>query len=150
MDADANMGANNLRHNKRGPFKTSTGRSRVMDRSRHVAYRRRGYAMEITVSRGVTDHEMETLIGKLSAHRISSQHADLILIASSRKNLGDLDRIDMEKLRERIYKELQKRATIGLLLQDRITKGILHKGYSHSMTFKEDSRNFLKSALFAK
>jgi hypothetical protein len=150
MDADANMGANNLRHTRRGPFKTSTGRSRVMDRSRHVAYRRRGHAMEITVRRGVTDYEMETLIGKLSAHRISSQHADLFLIASSRKNLGDLDRIDMGKLRDRIYTELQKRATIGLLLQDRISKGILHKGYSHSMTFRENTSNLLKSALFAK
>lgn len=151
MDADANMGANNLRHNsKRGPFKTSTGRSRVMDRSRHVAYRRRGHAMEITIRRGVTEYEMETLIGKLSAHRMGSQHADLYLISGSRKKMGDLDRINMEKLRDMLYKELQKRATIGLLIQDMITKGILHKGYSHSMTFKNENRKFFNSSVFAK
>ena len=83
---------------------------------------------------------METLIGKLSAHRIASQRADLYLISGSRKKLGDLDRIDMEKLRDKIYQELDKRATIGLLLQDVYTKGLLHKGYSHSMSFKENNK----------
>ena len=141
MDADANMGAQNLRvRSRRGPFRTSTGRSRVMDRTAHVAYRRRGHAIEIAVRRGVTDSEMETLIGKLSAHRIASQKADLYLIIGSRKKMGDLDRIDMEKLRDKIYRELEKRATIGLLLQDVHTKGLLHKGYSHSMSFKENNK----------
>ena len=142
------MGAQNLRErSRRGPFRTSTGRSRVMDRTAHVAYRRRGHAMEITVRRGITDSEMETLIGKLSAHRIASQRADLYLISGSRKKMGDLDRIDMEKLRTKIYAELQKRPTIGLLVQDVHTKGLLHKGYSHSMTFKENNRKMLQGLL---
>lgn len=148
LDADSNMGAQNLRErSRRGPFRTSTGRSRVMDRTAHVAYRRRGHAMEITVRRGITDSEMETLIGKLSAHRIASQRADLYLISGSRKKMGDLDRIDMEKLRTKIYAELQKRPTIGLLVQDVHTKGLLHKGYSHSMTFKENNRKMLQGLL---
>ena len=135
MDADSNMGAQNLRErSRRGPFKRSTGRSRVMDRTAHVSYRRRGHALEITVRRGVTSSEMETLIGKIAAHRLSSSKT------GSRKKMGSLDRVDMEKLREKIYKELGKRPTIGLLLQDVHGKGILHKGYSHSMNFTKNNR----------
>ena len=141
LDADANMGAQNLRmRSRRGPFKGSSGRSRIMDSSAHVSYRRRGLAMEITVRRGITDTEMDNLIGKLSAHRITSRESYLFLISGSRKKLGSIDRINMEKLREKIYDELDKRATIGLLLQDVHSKGLLHTGYSHSMSFKENNR----------
>jgi hypothetical protein len=141
MDADANMGAQNLRErSRRGPFRQSSGRSRVMNRSAHVAYRRRGHAIEITVRRGITDGEMETLIGKLSAHRMSTSKTDLYIITSSRKKFGALSRIDMEKLRDKIYRELGKRPTIGLLMQDVHGKGVLHKGYSHSMNFVEDNK----------
>jgi len=149
LDADSNMGAQNLRErSRRGPFKASSGRSRVMGRSAHVSYRRRGHALEITVRRGVTDSEMSTLIGKLNAHRISSYKSILILISGSRKKLGTLDRIDMEKLREKIYQQLDKRPTIGLLLQDVQTEGVLHKGYSHSMNFAKDAQ--VLQRLFAK
>ena len=42
LDADANMGAQNLRERSRkGPFRSSKGRSRVMNRTAHVTYRRR-------------------------------------------------------------------------------------------------------------
>lgn len=149
LDADSNMGAQNLRErSRRGPFKASSGRSRVMGRSAHVSYRRRGHALEITVRRGVTDSEMSTLIGKLNAHRISSYKSILILISGSRKKLGTLDRIDMEKLREKIYQQLDKRPTIGLLVQDVQTEGVLHKGYSHSMNFAKDAQ--VLQRLFAK
>jgi hypothetical protein len=150
LDADANMGAQNLRQrSRRGPFRQSTGRSRVMDRSAHVAYRRRGHTLEITIRRGVTEYEIEVLIGKLSSHRMASQRADLYIISSSRKKLGDLDRIDMSKLRTMIDNELKKRATIGLLVQDCYTKGLLHKGYSHSMDFTRQNLDMMKSSLFA-
>ena len=115
-----------------------------MDRTAHVAYRRRGHAIEITVRRGITDSEMETLLGKISAHRVSSSKTDLYIITGSRKKMGSLDRIDMEKLRDKIYAELGKRATVGLLLQDVHGKGILHKGYSHSMTFTDKNRALKK------
>lgn len=150
LDADANMGAQNLRQrSRRGPFRQSTGRSRVMDRSAHVAYRRRGHALEITIRRGVTEYEIDVLIGKLSSHRMASQRADLYIISSSRKKLGDLDRIDMSKLRRMIDNELKKRATIGLLVQDCYTKGLLHKGYSHSMDFTRQNLDMMQGALFA-
>jgi hypothetical protein len=56
----------------------------------------------------------------------------------------------MDKLRLKIEKELTKRATIGILIQDNVSKGILHKGYSYSMDFKNDMKDMLGSALFAR
>ena len=136
LDADSNMGAQNLRERSRkGPFRNSSGRSRVMNRSAHVTYRRRGHAMEITVRRGVTNYELEVLIGKICSHRITAGDCVLFLIAGSKKKMGSLDRIDMEKLRIKIEDELSKRATIGILLQDVSRKGILHKGDAHTTQF---------------
>jgi len=144
MDADSNMGAQNLRmRSRRGPFRASKGRSRIMDRSAHVSYRRRGHAIEITVRRGINDQEMDNLIGKLSAHRIASQQAILYILSTRRKKMGTLDRIDMEKLRFHIHEELDKRATIGLLVQDVYTKGHLHTGFSHSRTSKSNNKMLL-------
>jgi len=151
LDADANMGAQNLRMRaRRGPFRTSTGRSRIMGSSAHVSYRRRGYTIEITVRRGVTGTEMDVLISKLCAHRMASQEATVFLINGTRKKMGTLDRIDMEKLRSKIEKELTKRATIGILIQDSVSKGILHKGYSYSMEFQNDMKGLKGAALFAR
>jgi hypothetical protein len=142
MDADANMGAKKLREqSRRGPFKSSTGRSRVMDRSAHVAYRRRLRALEITISRGVTMHEMDTLIGKLGAHRLATHGSFLFMIkGNSRKKLGALDRIDLRKLRDQIEECLDKYRVCGLLVQDTQERGTMHKGYSHGMEMKENFR----------
>ena len=139
LDADANMGAQNLRERSRkGPFRSSKGRSRVMNRTAHVTYRRRRNAMEITVRRGIIDYEMSTLIGKICTHRLSAGDSILFLISGSRKKMGRLDRIDMEKLRSKIL-ELRKRATIGILLQDVTRKGLLHKGEMHTTEFAEQT-----------
>jgi len=144
MDADSNMGAQNLRmSSRRGPFRASKGRSRIMDRSAHVSYRRRGHTIEITVRRGISEQEMDNLIGKLSAHRIASQQAILYILSTRRKKMGTLDRIDMKKLRSHIYDELDKRATIGLLVQDVYTKGLLHTGFSHSRMSKSNNKMLL-------
>ena len=147
MDADSNMGAKDLRKmSRKGPFKTRSGRSRVMDRSAHVIYRRRGFALEITVRRGITEHEMETLIGKLSAHRFSSRGALLFLtLGGSRKNLGHLDRVNMVKLENMIDREVNKRGTIGITIQDTKMKGALHKGHTYSMDQKERLRDMAKN-----
>ena len=142
MDADANMGAKKLREqSRRGPFKSSTGRSRVMDRSAHVAYRRRLRALEITISRGVTLHEMDTLIGKLGAHRLATHGSFLFIIkGTSRKKVGALDRIDLRKLRDKIHECLDKHRACGLLVQDTQERGTMHKAYSHGMEMKENFR----------
>ena len=142
LDADANMGAKRLvERSRRGPFKSSSGPSRLMDRSAHVSYRRRGRTLEITVSRGVTEHEMETLLGKLGAHRIGTNGSLLFVIkGGSRKKFGSLDRVDMSKLRDMLYKCLEKYRVAGLLVVDTKERGTLHKGYSHSMGMKEAYR----------
>jgi len=117
MDADANMGAKTLREqSRRGPFKASSGRSRVLDRSAHVSYRRRGKALEITIRRGVTEYELDTLIGKLGAHRVGSHNAFLYIIkGNSKKKIGVLDRIDLTKLRDKIEECLITFRVVGLL-----------------------------------
>ena len=149
MDADSNMGAHKLaERSRKGPFKHSTGRSRVMAQSRNVTYNRRGHRLEITIRRSVTEHEMDTLIGKLSAHRLASLDCHLFLIASSKKKMDSLDRIDMEKLRKKIYDLLTKRATIGLLLVDVVQKGLLHKGFSHSSGFQKKIKRVFGGPLF--
>ena len=151
MDADSNMGARHLeQRSRRGPFKRQPyGRSRVMDASAHVKYRRRGRAFEITVKRGITDYELDTLIAKLSAHRLATHGSFLFLIkGGSKKKLGNIDRINMEKLRRKIDDCLSKYKVIGLLLQDTAEPGVLHRGYSHSATSKEAYRNLLESRTF--
>jgi len=149
MDADANMGAQSLREqSRRGPFKRSSGRSRIMDRSAHVAYRRRRGAIEITISRGITNHELDTLIAKLGAHRLSTRSAFLYLIkGNSKKLVARLDKVNLEKFRDKIHDCLSKYSTIGLLVQDTFQKGALHKGFSHGMEMKEQMRQM--PALFA-
>ena len=151
MDADANMGAQRLaERSRKGPFKHSTGRSRVMGQSRHVSYRRRGHNLEITVRRGVTDQEMNKLINKLSAHRMSAIETLLYIIASSKKKMGSLDKIDLEKLRLKIYDLLLKRATIGLLIVDIKQRGLLHRGESHTRAADEENERIFGGALFKK
>jgi len=149
MDADSNMGAQRLtRASRRGPFKQSSGRSRVMDRSAHVSYRRRGPSLEITISRGVTEHEMDTLMGKLNAHRLATHESILFFISGKRLKLGNIDRVDLDKLRQKIFDTLLKRRQVGLQIVDTKTKGILHRGYAHNMTSKEAYRGLLESRTF--
>jgi len=57
--------------------------------------------------------------------------------------------VNMQNLQTRIYKELDKRATVGLLVQDLHSKGLLHKGFSHSMTSKENARQMHNSVFAA-
>ena len=142
MDADANMGAKTLlQRSKRGPFKRSSGRSRMMSKTAHVSYRRRNGALEITVRRGVTEQEMGTLIAKLGAHRLSTRNAYLYIIkGGSKKKIAALAQVKLEKLRMKIYDCLDKYSTIGLLVQDTYEKGALHKGYSHGMEMVDAMR----------
>ena len=142
MDADANMGARKLRErSRRGPFKASSGRSRVMDRSAHVTYRRRGPALEITVRRGVTDYELDTLLAKLGSHRMSTIDSILYIIKGNKKmKLGKLDRVDLNKLHIKLNECLDKYSVVGLLVQDTVHRGTLHKAHTHGMRFKENLR----------
>ena len=141
MDADSNMGAKRFTEaSRRGPFKQSSGRSRIMDRSAHVSYRKRGHALEITISRGVTSYEMDTLIGKLGAHRLSTVKTHLFLIDGKKKKLWLLDHVSLEKLRDKIHTTLDKKRQLGLELCDERERGILHKPDGHKRDMKESMR----------
>ena len=139
LDADANMGAKKLLARRKGPFKASRGPSRIMDRSAHVMYRRRGHTIEITIRRGITDKEFDILIGKLKAHRMGAMSSVLYIILRQKKKLGHIDKIDYEKLRMKISNELEKKATIGLLLVDTKGKGPLQVGDYHTFDGKTHS-----------
>ena len=142
MSADSNMGAKKL-HARRGPFKHSggSGRSRIMDRSAHVSYRRRGMTLEITIRRNVTEYELDTVFAKLGAHRIGSHGALLFIIKGrSEKKLGSLDRVDFSKLRDMVYDCLKTYGVAGILVVDTVRRGALHKGYTHGMEMKESLR----------
>ena len=142
MSADSNMGAKKL-HARRGPFKNSggSGRSRIMDRSAHVSYRRRGMTLEITIRRNVSEYELDTVFAKLGAHRIGSHGALLFIIKGrSEKKLGSIDRVDFSKLRDMVYDCLKTYGVAGILVQDTVRRGALHKGYTHGMEMKESFR----------
>ena len=135
MDADSNMGAKRLRErSRRGPFKTSSGRSTILSHSAHVLYRQRGNGIEITVRRGVTDKELDTLMSKLSAHAVGKVNSYLYIIRGGRrKKIGIIGKVSLIKLRQRIEDALDKYRSVGLLLQDLITKGLMHKSDTHTM-----------------
>ena len=143
MDADSNMGATELLNSsRRGPFKHRTGSSRIMDRSAHVTYRRRGHSLEITVIRGVTMYEMDTLIGKLGAHRVSTSNTHIFIVDGKRRKLGNIDRVDLEKLRTMIEDVLRKRRKVGILLTDTKEHGILHNKTGHARSMKAHMRQY--------
>jgi len=142
MDADSNMGARRmLDSGRRGPFRASSGSSRIMDRSAHVLYRRRGHSIEITVLRGVTSYELDTLIGKLGAHRLSTTRTHLFFFDGKKQKLGLLDQVDLEKLRDQIHKALQKRRQIGIEISDEKDRGIMHKPGGHKRAMKASMRS---------
>ena len=136
MDADANMGAKKVMK-KQGPFKGQSGDSYVMERSAHTSFRRRGNGIEITVRRGVSGMEVEKLIGRLAAHRMSVHTTFVYLIeGSKRRKLGRLSEIDLEKLKAKIYTLLTKRPHLGIHLVDEADTGVLHAPgiYKRKMT----------------
>ena len=142
MDADSNLGAKRmLDAGRRGPFRNSSGASRVMDRSAHISYRRRGHSIEITILRGVTSYELDTLVGKISAHRLSTVQTTLFFVDGKKRKLGNLDRVDLEKLRDKIRKALEKRRQVGLELSDLRDRGILHKAAGHKRAMKANMRS---------
>ena len=142
MDADSNMGATRMQDSgRRGPFKGSSGVSRIMDRSAHVLYRRRGHCIEITVHRGASTYELDTLVGKLGAHRLSTVKSHLFFIDGRKKNLGSLDQVDLEKLRTKIDKALDKKRQIGISICDEMQRGIMHKADGHKRAMKASMRS---------
>lgn len=146
-DADANMGNKALLEGSRsGPFRSSTGPSRVMDRSAHVLYRRRGPTIEITVKRGVTSYELDTLTGKLAAHRLSTHDTHVFFVDGRRRKIGKLIDVNLQALRSMITETLVKRTQVGIEITDERKQGILHKPTGHTRRTKYNMRHKKKFA----
>ena len=121
---------------RRGPFRKRKGRSRIMSRTAHVEIRKRYLNLEITVNRGVTLQELNTLVGRLGLHRLSTRETIIYLVVAGRKrSLGYLDTIDLDVLAREVKAELQKRRTVGILLLDKTLGGALHRPEAHSGRF---------------
>jgi hypothetical protein len=130
-----------------GNLVQAQARSRVMKRSAHVTYRRRGYSLEITVQPGVSTHELDLLLGKLGAHRISTTDSHVSLVGPKRRSLaarkaglqvgsahlGLLARLDLDKFRRKL-EILLETGWVRIVIVDK-HKGILQKpsGYSRVM-----------------
>jgi len=124
---DANMG-----RKKSGPFKHMKGSSLVMDRSRHTSVRKRHDSLEITIRRGVSTYELDSILARLTAHRLGVHSTWVYLLEGSKRyNLGKLAVIDFAKLRKKIQKLLKKRASIGLHLIDEDSMGAMHRHTLH-------------------
>jgi hypothetical protein len=128
IQADANMGMRSLESNaRRGPFSNMEGSYRTMARSAKVVYKVRNKVIQITVQRGVHRTELDVLIGKLGAHRMSTSDTEIYIIANRKKTkLGLLSRISLGDLRRTIQKNLVKFRTVGIALHDR-KPGALHR-----------------------
>ena len=141
LTADANMGAKALRKKRKGPFKSENGSSRIMSKSTHITMRRRHHTIEITIRRGVTDHEIELLLGRLVAHRVSTHESHVFLVDTRRRKIGKLHNIDMQKLKKQIFESLVKRASIGLHVVDNSTGGALQKPHVYEYGMQDFVRS---------
>jgi len=129
MTTDANMGA---KRKIKGPFKKERGRSLVMHRSRHTSVRKRNGALEFTIRRGVTAAEVDSVIARLTSHRMSVHSTWVYLLDGPRRlKLGKLATIDLDKLRAKLFTILAKRPHVGLHIVDEDEEGALHKHRAH-------------------
>ena len=143
VDGDINEGQRVLvEKSKRGPFRTATGASTVMDRSTHITYRKRGGAFEITVRRGAVNAEVQQLMSKLSMHRMSVHGSHVVIIKGTKRfRLGPLSEINLRYLRELIEECLDQYGTCGLEITEvQAGHGALYKPGAHSARFKSKAR----------
>ena len=125
LTSDSNMGAK-----KRG-VKASRGRNRVMSRSTNTMIRRRSGVIEMTIKRNTNAAEMDSLIGKLTSHRLSTHVTWVYLLHGGRdRKVGKLSNIDLEKLRRKIMELLRKHREVGIRLVDE-GEGRMHRPDVH-------------------
>ena len=145
IGGDVNMGQKQLMQNaKAGPFANKGGRSLVLDNSSHVKYRNRHGVFEITVTRGVTQHELDILLSKLSMHRISTAGTTVRLLKGRKGNrayYGRLADIDLRALISAVEDCLLSYRTCGLeLAEPSAGSGALYKAPVHGKRFKARAR----------
>jgi len=141
IGGDVNMGQKQLTQNaKSGPFANKGGRSLVLDNSAHIKYRNRHGVFEITVTRGVTQHELDVLLSKLSMHRISTAGTTVRLLKGRKGNrayYGRLADIDLRALISAVEDCLLGYRTCGLeLVEPSAGSGAIYKAPVHGKRFK--------------
>ena len=129
LTEDANMGRRKVEAESRhGPFRDARGNYMTMARSANVRYQVRNRAIHITVRRGIHPRELDVLVGKLAAHRMSVNNSRITLVVAGRKmRLGKLDNTDLEGLRQTVQRALTKNTSIGIMIHDEKPNGALHK-----------------------
>ena len=138
MWEDVNMGQRRARerHGRRGPFAKRRGRSRVMSKTANVQGRSRGKLYETTIRRKVTPYELELVMKKLRLHLESGVGSVLFMhFGRTRQLIGDLTDIDLEDLKRRIRKKLERHPVVGIELADARVGGALHHPRTHSAQF---------------
>ena len=131
LETDKNRGRAMLVANSTGPFKRSTGQSRIQSRSAHVVYRRRGHRTEITIRRGVSDHELSVFKAKMGMHRGFSSQTIVELVGATRKMLGFLHQIDLDMLVTKLLNILHTRtSSVGIVLIDEVNNRPIESHHS--------------------
>ena len=139
VEGDINEGQRTIvERARRGPFRTKTGRSTILDRSAHVVYRKRAGAFEI-VRRGVLNSEVQQLISKLSMHRVHQRGSHVVLIKGGR--LGLLRGLGMFHLKKMILDCVDTYGNCGIeIVESRSGDGPLYKDTMHSAGYKARAR----------
>ena len=134
---DANMGRIRVQTSRKGPFRGTSGHIKTMARSTHIVYRVRGGVIQITIYRGVLKTELDVLIGKLGAHRISTDKTICTLVVrGKRRKLGDLQTLNLAALRGAVLESLSHAKTVGISLHDMGQEGSLHRLHRPEREYK--------------
>ena len=143
IEGDVNEGQKAvLERSKRGPFRDQGGRSTIMDRSRHIMYRKRSGVFEITVRNGVTNSELDEMISKLSKHRTMQGGSRVTIIKGSRRyRMGDLTDLDLEQLKGTVAECVDQYGICGLEIVEQVPgSGPLYKDNMHTPHYKARTR----------
>ena len=106
-----------------------------MNKSANVQGRSRGKLYETTIRRKVTPYELELVMKKLRLHLESGVGSVLFMPFGRTRQLGDLTDIDLEDLKRRIRKKLERHPVVGIELADARVGGALHHPRTHSAQF---------------
>jgi len=146
VEGDINEGQKTLvERSKRGPFRNQSGRSTIMDRSRHIVYRKRRGVFEITIRRGVIDSELNQMISKLRMHRTHQHGSRITIVKGSRRyRLGFLTDVDLRHLLDLVAECINQYGNCGIeIVETRPSSGPLYKDSMHMPSFKANKKGVL-------
>ena len=143
VEGDINEGQKSIvERSKRGPFRNQGGRSTIMDRSRHVVYRKRSGVFEITIRRGVLNGELDQMLSKLSMHRTHQHGSRVTIVKGSRRyRLGFLTDLDLRHLLDLVSECVSQYGNCGIeIVETKPGSGPLYNGSMHRAGFKARTR----------